>query len=335
MTSNTLPARDRSIDILKGFGILLMICGHIGFGTPFIQFCASFYMPLFYVVSGYLLNGRRPFGSFVLKKAKGLLVPYYAFGALGAVLAYFFRRDTFAQSMYNFFFFPTDVPMPVIGAIWFLMSLFLSENIYYLFFKLFKNKQLVAVPCIILCVLLTVVPNYFETTLPLGLNTVGISLVYIHFGFLIRYFADKNKERNVLSLRSITTVILLALHLGLCFFANGVTNYRSAETGKSILLYIFISMLAIIGYWNLFKRLKQPRMLLDYLNFAGKNSIVYLVTNQVLILAFRMFFTEYMNSDNLLLMIGSKAVCAVFVLAAEHALVYLFRLKGLRRLVGK
>ena len=79
MTSNTLPARDRSIDILKGFGILLMICGHIGFGTPFIQFCASFYMPLFYVVSGYLLNGRRPFGSFVLKKAKGLLVPYYAF----------------------------------------------------------------------------------------------------------------------------------------------------------------------------------------------------------------------------------------------------------------
>ena len=69
----------------------------------------------------------------------GVCTDVVAFGALGAVLAYFFRRDTFAQSMYNFFFFPTDVPMPVIGAIWFLMSLFLSESIYYLFFTFFKN----------------------------------------------------------------------------------------------------------------------------------------------------------------------------------------------------
>ena len=110
MTSNTLPARDRSIDILKGFGILLMICGHIGFGTPFIQFCASFYMPLFYVVSGYLLNGRRPFGSFVLKKAKGLLVPYYAFGALGAVLAYFSDGTPLRRACITFSFSPLTCP---------------------------------------------------------------------------------------------------------------------------------------------------------------------------------------------------------------------------------
>lgn len=335
MTTQTQPIRDRSIDILKGFGIILMVLGHIGFGDPFSQFCASFYMPLFYVISGYLLNDKRSAGRFILKKAKTLMIPYYVFGSAGMVLSYFLQHDTFMERLYNFFLFPSATIMSSAGAVWFLMSLFISESIYYLFFKFLKNKHLTAIPCVILCVILTVVPNYFDVLLPFTLNTVGISLVYIHFGFLLRLFAEKNKQKNALTLGPLLIAVLLVAHFVLCFFANGKTNYRLAQFDKSMLLYLFISMIAIIGYWNLSKKLKQPRLLLDYLNFVGKNSIVYLVTNQILIRIYKQLFSSYMYSKELPRMIIATGACIIFVLLAEHALVYVFRLRGLKLLIGK
>lgn len=77
------------IDILKAIGIILMVMGHISFGTHFYIFIHAFHMPLFFFISGYLYK-RKDFKSFFVGKLKSLLLPYYIFGMLAS--------DHFGQS---------------------------------------------------------------------------------------------------------------------------------------------------------------------------------------------------------------------------------------------
>lgn len=42
------------IDILKAIGIILMVMGHIGFGSIFDYWIHAFHMPMFYLISGFL-----------------------------------------------------------------------------------------------------------------------------------------------------------------------------------------------------------------------------------------------------------------------------------------
>ena len=73
--SGFVMTRDRSIDILKGFGIILMVIGHIEVGLPMSRYNESFYMPLFYVISGYLISTKRPYKDFILSRLNSLIRP--------------------------------------------------------------------------------------------------------------------------------------------------------------------------------------------------------------------------------------------------------------------
>lgn len=77
-----LKDRDRTLDLLKGVGIILMVLGHMHFNASFERYIFGFHMPLFFVVSGYLYNNKRTLGKTILEKAKSLLIPYFVFGGV-------------------------------------------------------------------------------------------------------------------------------------------------------------------------------------------------------------------------------------------------------------
>lgn len=326
--------RDRSIDILKGFGIILMVIGHIEVGLPMSRYNESFYMPLFYVISGYLISTKRPYKDFILSRLKSLILPYYVFGGIGMLFCLIFKYGDIGEFAFNMFFYPERGQMPIVGAIWFLMSMFISQCIYYPVIKKCKKEWQILLFCVLACVLLTVIPGIFSAQLPLALNTVGISCLYLYFGRIIKIGCKKNENKNPLSLNWIWTAVLIAAHLGLCFL-NDASNYRRSVFGKSMLLYLVISMIAIVGYWNLFKKIKRPRFLMNYLDFVGRNSMVYLVTNQIVIFLAKQIFTGLFAGADMFLYIVSKIVYIVFTLAVIHALVYLFNYKKLKILIGK
>lgn len=311
-----------------------MVIGHVGVGTPMSRYCASFYMPLFFVISGYLIKTKRPYKEFITGRLKRLMVPYYVFGFIGLALCYIFKKGDIKEYTVNMLFFPADDTMPIVGAIWFLISMFLSECIYYLFLKISKKPLYTLFLCITSCVLLTVIPGIFNIQLPFALNTVGSSCLYLHFGYLIKRRCTKNESKNPLTLSWVLTVVMLAAHLVLCFL-NDATNYRQANFGKSILIYLFISMVAIIGYWNLFKKLTHPRILLNYLDFVGRNSMVYLITNQIVIFFVKKVLELFFSSTDTLSTVVSKGICIVSSLAVIHVLVYVLNNKKLKFLIGK
>lgn len=93
MENTTKKKRDKTIDILKGTGIVLMVAGHSG--VPFTNFVYLFHMAIFFIASGYCYNNRKSenlqsvwkncFG-----KMKSLWLPYMFWMMLFSLVHNFF-----------------------------------------------------------------------------------------------------------------------------------------------------------------------------------------------------------------------------------------------------
>lgn len=131
-----------AFDIAKGVAIIAVIVGHsdmLGVSTDVRDFCFSFHMPLFFLVSGYFCRpDARLDGALIRKNMRGLVLPYVAtclvIIALAAVKYAIFAPEEVLDSTVSWLVaglygagavFP-GVPegIPAIGAIWFLLALF-------------------------------------------------------------------------------------------------------------------------------------------------------------------------------------------------------------------
>lgn len=74
---------DYSLDIARGIACVLVVVGHISSAPSLIHtWIYSFHIPLFFIISGMILNTKVPFKDFLLKKIKGLLFPYFLLNIL-------------------------------------------------------------------------------------------------------------------------------------------------------------------------------------------------------------------------------------------------------------
>ena len=88
--------RDGRIDIIKGIGIILVVCAHTN--SPFDHFICLFHMPIFFMASGYFWNTKHSesFGnlrSYTIKKVKTLWIPYAVTNAVFTLLHNVFVRS--------------------------------------------------------------------------------------------------------------------------------------------------------------------------------------------------------------------------------------------------
>lgn len=80
--------RNDYVDCLKGWGILLVVAGHCSFGLLLWIDPYSFHMPLFFIIAGFYLK-HEDSGTFIKKKVKQLLIPYYEYFLYAALLTLF------------------------------------------------------------------------------------------------------------------------------------------------------------------------------------------------------------------------------------------------------
>ena len=90
--------RDLKIDLLKGMGILLMVFRHTE--APYSEFVLLFHMALFFIASGYLLDPSKIVSiksliDYVIKKIRGLWLPYFGFMTIFVVLHNLFLKIGF------------------------------------------------------------------------------------------------------------------------------------------------------------------------------------------------------------------------------------------------
>jgi len=132
-------SRDQTLDIAKGFGIILVVLGHCldglissGFFPAYpagpmlaIFVIYLFHMPLFFTVSGHLASGKhRPVKSTLIKLSQTIVYPYFLWSILEGLALVYLSRYTTSQThisvLSNILWFPL-VPY------WFLYALFFCQ----------------------------------------------------------------------------------------------------------------------------------------------------------------------------------------------------------------
>lgn len=86
-----MQRRDKTIDIMRGLAIILMIIGHSGLGDPYRKFIYLFHMAAFFMISGYLFNPKyegfvKDTGTYIWKKIKSLWFPCFLWSVIYTLL---------------------------------------------------------------------------------------------------------------------------------------------------------------------------------------------------------------------------------------------------------
>ena len=287
------------LDIMKGFGILLLLLSHSISGESILKiWIFSFHMPLFFWCTGYIITMKNPcreelqgkLGRIMIRKSLAILVPYVVFSLLiifYQVLLQLLHSHTFDTVAF------ADKLMRIVElrgmeSLWFLPCLLLAECIFFVFYAYLPRwgLGLICLACITL--------NFiFNNKLPASIFGVFIrsttGFVFVCFGCFSYTLSKRKTPNKKLSIYDSPCTSLLFLILGAVIsYINGFAAIGSFEFGFVPFFYIS-ALLTLQGCIGIFKN--APRV--QIIPFFGKNSIVVLCTNNLIIEILRLLDSKF------------------------------------------
>ena len=220
------------IDIAKGIGIFLVISSHV-YGY-FMSWALPFYIPLFFVTSGYCTI--RPIK--LRTKFKKLIIPYFFFSFLILSIKHSFYIIDLIGVIYSrwcVYTLNSDNNIFLLrsgnGPLWFLTSMYVSCLLLYVFQKHSKPILL-----IILYFSTAILLSFLPILLPWSIDTAFLMVIFICFGIYLR-------EKELLNkLNIIWLCCMITLYIILCFFCGNI-NLSVRIYGHSILLLLPTALL--------------------------------------------------------------------------------------------
>lgn len=293
------------IDALKGLGMFFVIWGHCLPTNKYRirKYIYSFHMPLFFFVSGLTCHKDLDldFKSFVKKKIKSLLVPYFIISFIGififAVLYKYGIVEEFdlLDSLFGIFYSNNNVFSAPIGQLWFVNTLFLTHILFYILNKISKNDKDLFFLCV-LCAIIGYVNSIssYQIYGPWHIEVVFTAIIFYYLGYIftknITLFEKfmKNKVKSI-----ILGFILLIVAVFFQYENRAISMYV-AQYGSIILFYIssLSSIFGLIIFVNLFMKKSY------IFKTIGKYSIFFLSYHFSLILIIQNYF-EYFTKKNL------------------------------------
>lgn len=282
------------IDIVKGIAILFVLWHHSFIKFPIymldIPWCeyamaihGTFYLNVFFLVSGYLFAHSKPrtFTENFKKKASRLLIPYLGYEAinLGVKLALpqLVNRKVGGQLEY------VEDMIFKGGELWFVYVLFIIFLIWPPILHRLKKKALVGV-----IVLLMVVGNVLPGNLLGGIflypKVISYS-VYFLVGYLLR-----NMDRNIL-MNNRNFGIVTVLFVVFCCLLVQIIHIP----------FVWQYVLAFIGCWFVWAlsfQLLKVKGLDNALSFCGKYSLSFYWLNGFALVPARMIVVKMLHVES-------------------------------------
>lgn len=194
-----MDKRDYSIDIARGLACLLVVVGHVP-TTPSLlhTWIYSFHMPLFFIISGIVLNADDSFSVFLKKRVKSLLVPYFSLNLCVWIIETLIRvaGSVFAPQNLEVRTILDNFVGTIIGyrltnyyyILWFVITLFFGLILAYGIIKIQKRiiwNVAIGVSLIVCNAFLWKYVN----GMPLSLDMVPLSTGFILIGYSMRSFS--------------------------------------------------------------------------------------------------------------------------------------------------
>lgn len=261
------------LDYVKGFGILLVVLGHVYAENNYIKiWLYSFHMPLFFIISGILIKHTnvkdRDIKNIIASKFKSLIIPYICFELLAIFVWMVQNEFTLSALKWNI----TDSMLMYCkaGATWFLPCLFITEVIYLIMIKNIKNDKI----NVFVSLIIFLIPLILKTN---NHYLIVIFRCFIAYGFVtFGYYAYDliiNKEITFKYL-----IILFILNIVLSQ-SNGYVDLWGLTLNNPI-LYTINSIIGTLFIIYTFKKIKTN---LNVLKYFGVNTIIIMGTQQVIL----------------------------------------------------
>lgn len=315
--SKKISKRIDWIDVLKGLGMFFVIWGHCLPNNKYRirKYILSFHMPLFFFASGLTCHKdlNLDFKTFLKKKIKSLLIPYFIINFIGIIIfGILFKvgvveEFNLLESIIGVFYSHNKVFKAPIGQLWFVTALFLTQILFYFINKISKNDKDIFILCLI-CAIIGYVNSIstYQIYGPWHIEAVFTAVMFYFLGYIftknIKIYDKytKNKLCNFI-LGFILFVVAVAVQ-----YKNQAISMYVGNYGSIILFYIssLSSILGLIIFVNLF--LKKSYIF----KTIGKYSIFFLCYHYSLILIFKKYF-DFFKSGNINLLLLSIIVTVI------------------------
>lgn len=227
-----LKKQDNSINILKCFGILTVVFGHIGFsvsghGNRLHTMVYFYHMPLFFFISGYLYKSYS-IKTTIVKNIKSLYIPFILWSFIFICMRNIFLNFGFyssdnmqnlnqlisKQTFINVFTFKYNEPL--LGAIWFIPCLFFVRIIYCFIDKLIDNIKFISDSKEMLMPFIIVILFIYGLNRGINGEFLNYQLDVVFVAMLFYYIGIKYKELK----DSIPIKLTIAIPLLLIMWQN-------------------------------------------------------------------------------------------------------------------
>jgi fucose 4-O-acetylase-like acetyltransferase len=313
-TSPPSESRDRSIDILKGIGIVFVFIGHMGSpqygGQSILNYVYTFHMPLFFLVMGYLAIRAHTysFRGYAWKKVKSLLVPYVAFFVFSVLWTQIVYALATGAPVFSFpiggkglltaFFlsggYAEAIPLNNF-PLWFLPLAFIASLGLYGLVKYLRSTKWLLIATIVITLLTLPLQDFLTGRPAWHINVLPAALAFMLIGYL--YARHEQRLRR-----------LRGAAVGIGFVATGYATSLLCPIGSNIAhvatyVYFLSAILSTYGYFLLAR--ESGSAVLAHL---GKYSLHYFSLHALVLLVF-----PATRVDALLVLLHQDGVVAYIV----------------------
>lgn len=265
--------RDKSIDVAKGLAIILVMVGHTITNKHICNAIYSFHMPLFFILSGYFMNEKRIDKGYIIKLFKSLLLPYLLTAILTIFVSYLMNiscwNDVAAAFIVGCKF--SKLEIPFIGAIWFLVALFLAKLIVQLIINGILRWEFL----LLYATILFAISYLTGVILPYCISIIGFCSLFVLIGYIIKkYYILRMLLKAEYSMSLVFACLLFSplvpLAVRINYYPLGLFNIVTAS-------FISIAMLIFT------KRMMETKVskFMCELSWLGMNSLLVLCIHSI------------------------------------------------------
>lgn len=250
--------RLNSIDIARGIGIILVYLGHsLPPGNEVRNFIFLFHMPLFFFISGYLVDEKKyRIIDFCISRVKSILFPCVTYGGFATII------EVLTNEKYNIYTIKDSLP----HVFWFLPVLFFSELLLFVLLKIFRTDN---IRWGVFTILIIVGMNLLPLQCVYDLSLVPLCTSYCILGYLSK-FLQIGKVKN-----SLVFSVFLDLPLIVYALCLSKTNNLDHHVVCDEYWGYFLSILGIFSVYLLSNAIAEKNnKLKQFLQYCGKNSLV-------------------------------------------------------------
>lgn len=329
------------IDVFKGVLIILVILHHAPlvcskFGNPYMDtfwinnFIIAFFMPAWFIATGYCSNFTKPFHLFLWQNFKGIMIPCFTLYCinhfLSCINAYFYG-DSLWMSLSHWFNPGIRTFLRTGGFYWFLSSLFLSKILFWGIAKIPNDIYKLSI-----CVMMLV------AGLCLYNITSDHNFFYYQHSLILTFFLFAGQQLKKHENRLLSHIIPIAVSFILIVIVISYMKITVPTVTREITvtlstspLFVLLSILGSLTTWAVSKRIAQCNLL----EYMGKGSLVIYAFNYVTLTIVANTLVYIIAPNSAFLSVACFVLTIILSLAVLTLFYWLIDKKWIKAIIGK